>query len=164
MLLLVHDRENAPRLKVASNVGVNDGTATLASRVMVVSGATLHPDAVRVMADAGVDIAGNSTKHLRVFTRTRFDRIITLCDKVREVCPDFAGSPTAAHWSIPDPAAGGGGDAETLPAFERVAADLEVRIPRLIARISAHAGQSVGGEGHKILSAQAASHILDIRI
>lgn len=41
------------------------------------------------------------------FTRNRFDRVITLCDKVREVAPQLRGAPIIAHWSIPDPAAGG---------------------------------------------------------
>src|SRR6185369_8350629 len=70
----------------------------------------LHPNAVRVMAERGVDIAGRRTKSLTRFARTRFDRVITLCDKVREICPQFPGAPTAAHWSIADPAAAGESD------------------------------------------------------
>lgn len=42
----------------------------------------LHPNEVRVMAEHGIDIAGRPTKHLDRFARTRFDRVITLCDKV----------------------------------------------------------------------------------
>ena len=49
----------------------------------------LHPNTVRVMAERGIDIARRPTKSLRLFSRTRFDRVITLCDKVREVCPEF---------------------------------------------------------------------------
>ena len=49
--------------------------------------------------------AGRPTKSLTRFARTRFDRVITLCDKVREICPEFPGAPIAAHWSIADPAA-----------------------------------------------------------
>ena len=50
--------------------------------------------------------------------------MISLCDRVREVCPEFPGGPAAIHWSIPDPAREPGTDAETLPAFERTAAEL----------------------------------------
>lgn len=53
--------------------------------------------------------------------------MITLCDKVREVCPEFSGGPQAIHWSIPDPAAAGSGRA-SYPAFRAVAADLHSRI------------------------------------
>lgn len=100
----------------------------------------LHPNAVRVMADRGIDIADRPTKHLDRFARMRFDRIITLCDKVREICPDFPGPPVAAHWSIADPA-GGATDDEALPAFERVADELEVRISLLINELSARSAE-----------------------
>jgi ArsR family transcriptional regulator, arsenate/arsenite/antimonite-responsive transcriptional repressor / arsenate reductase (thioredoxin) len=96
----------------------------------------LHPNAVRVMAERGIDISGRHTKHLRRFTRTRFDRVITLCDKVREICPEFPGPPTAAHWSMPDPAAEGNGDVASYPAFRRTADELEVRIALLIGELN----------------------------
>ena len=97
----------------------------------------LHPNAVRVMAERGIDIAGRETKHLRRFARTRFDRVVTLCDKVREVCPEFPGQPAATHWSMPDPAAEGGTDARTYPAFHRTAEELDVRIGLLIDELGA---------------------------
>ncbi|CAN5553006.1 ArsR family transcriptional regulator [soil metagenome] len=88
----------------------------------------LHPNAVRVLAERGIDISDRKAKHLRRFTRTRFDHVITLCDRVREVCPDFPKQPQVAHWSIPDPALGGGSDDATYPAFERTTEELETRI------------------------------------
>jgi len=77
--------------------------------------------------------------HLSAFAAERFDCVITLCDRVREVCPKFPGHPGYLHWSIPDPAAPGGGDADTRPAFERLAADLETRVGFLLAAIGAPA-------------------------
>lgn len=96
----------------------------------------LHANAVRVMAERGIDIADRTTKHLTRFAQTRLDRVITLCDKVREVCPEFPGPPATAHWSIGDPAAEGETDEATLPAFERVAEELEVRVALLIAELA----------------------------
>ena len=61
----------------------------------------LHPNAVRVMAERGIDIAGRATKHLDRFARQRFDRVVTLCDKVREVCPEFPGDPTLPTGASP---------------------------------------------------------------
>jgi protein-tyrosine-phosphatase/DNA-binding transcriptional ArsR family regulator len=98
----------------------------------------LHPNAVRVMAAAGIDISRRTTKHLDRFTRNRFDRVITLCDKVREICPQFPGGVTKAHWSMPDPAAEGPDDEASYPAFERAAEDLESRIPFLIGELTSH--------------------------
>lgn len=95
----------------------------------------LHPNAVRVMAERGIDIAGRPTKSVARFTHQRFDRIITLCDKVREVCPEFPGDPVAAHWSIADPAASGDTDSATYPAFQRVADEIASRVALLLAEI-----------------------------
>jgi protein-tyrosine-phosphatase/DNA-binding transcriptional ArsR family regulator len=102
---------------------------------------TLHPNAVRVMAEHGVDISGRPTKHLDVFAQTRFDQIVTLCDKVREICPEFPGQPAAAHWSMADPAAEGDTNAKSYPAFCRTADELEVRIGLLIGRLNAVASE-----------------------
>jgi protein-tyrosine-phosphatase/DNA-binding transcriptional ArsR family regulator len=92
----------------------------------------LHPDAVAVMAARGIDLRGARSKHLDEFARDRFDYVITLCDRVREVCPEFPGAPEPAHWSIPDPAREPDGRA----AFERVVGDLEDRIGYLVHRIA----------------------------
>jgi protein-tyrosine-phosphatase len=97
----------------------------------------LHPNAVRVMARRDIDLSRQRSKHLDSFAGTHFDQVITLCDKVREVCPEFPGQPITAHWSIPDPAAAAPTDEGAYPAFEAVAADIELRVRRLIARISA---------------------------
>lgn len=97
----------------------------------------LHPNAVRVMSEHGVDISGQAPKHLSVFARTRFDQVITLCDKVREICPEFPGGPATVHWSMADPAAEGDTDAESYPAFCRVADELEVRVGLLIGQLHA---------------------------
>jgi len=91
----------------------------------------LHPNAVRVMAKRGIDISANRTKHLDEFAGQRFDTVITLCDKVREVCPEFPSHPRQAHWSIPDPALEGP-TRRSYPAFERTANELETRIGFLL--------------------------------
>ena len=103
----------------------------------------LHPNAVRVMAERGIDIARRPTKSLGRFSRTRFDRVITLCDKVREVCPEFPGAPITAHWSIPDPAVAGDGDQATYPAFQEVADEIEDRVALLLADLATRS--STGG-------------------
>jgi protein-tyrosine-phosphatase len=95
----------------------------------------LHPNAVRTMRARGLDISGHRSKHLSEFADHRFDYVITLCDRVREVCPEFPAGPTSMHWSVPDPAREPGTDRETLPAFQRTAAELETRLGFLIKAI-----------------------------
>jgi protein-tyrosine-phosphatase/DNA-binding transcriptional ArsR family regulator len=98
----------------------------------------LHRNAVRVMRERAIDISERRSKHLNEFAAQRFDYVISLCDRVREVCPEFPGGPDLIHWSIPDPAREPGSDEETLPAFERTAAELETRIGFLIGAIKAN--------------------------
>jgi protein-tyrosine-phosphatase/DNA-binding transcriptional ArsR family regulator len=96
----------------------------------------LHPNAVRVMRARGIDLAGRRSKHLSEFTGRRFDYVISLCDRVREVCPEFPGTPQAIHWSVRDPARAPGTDDEILSAFEHTATELETRIGFLLEAIS----------------------------
>jgi ArsR family transcriptional regulator, arsenate/arsenite/antimonite-responsive transcriptional repressor / arsenate reductase (thioredoxin) len=95
----------------------------------------LHRNAVRAMRAHGIDLSGRRPKHLSEFAGERFDHVISLCDRVREVCPEFPGGPELIHWSIPDPAREPGGDEETLRAFERTAEELRGRIGFLVAAI-----------------------------
>ena len=97
---------------------------------------TLHPNAVRVLAERGIDIAGRRTKHLDRYARSRFDRVITVCDKVKEVCPELPGAPVTAHWSIADPSTAGDTDDASYPAFEQVADELDRRVSHLVAQLA----------------------------
>ena len=95
----------------------------------------LHPNAVRVMAERGIDISKQRSKHLDRFADERFDLVITLCDKVREVCPTFPGQPATAHWSMADPSAEGKDEQSSYDAFVRTADEIEKRINLLIAQL-----------------------------
>ncbi len=91
----------------------------------------IHPTAIRVMRGYGIDISQRRSKSLDEFIDQRFDFVITLCDKVREICPSFPGQPETVHWCIPDPAAAEG-RAATNAAFADVAVDLQMRINHLV--------------------------------
>jgi protein-tyrosine-phosphatase len=92
----------------------------------------LHPHALRAVRARGLPVEGLRSKHLSEFADRRFDYIITLCDRVREVCPAFPGDAQRLHWSLPDPAREPGSDDQTLPVFERLADQLGVRIRFLL--------------------------------
>jgi ArsR family transcriptional regulator, arsenate/arsenite/antimonite-responsive transcriptional repressor / arsenate reductase (thioredoxin) len=101
----------------------------------------VHPNAVRVMREAGIDLSSRRSKHLSVFAADSFDYVITLCDRVREVCPEFPGHPGYVHWSVADPAASGGSDDQTYPHFKQLAAELDTRIGYLLAGLAARPAQ-----------------------
>ena len=88
----------------------------------------LHPNAVRVVRSYGVDISTARTKHVDELRAERFDTVITLCDRVREVCPEFVSQPELVHWSVADPALAGATARASYPAFRRTAAEIETRI------------------------------------
>ena len=94
----------------------------------------LHHEAVHVMRARGIDISARRSKHLSEFADRHFDHVISLCDRVREVCPEFPGGPELTHWSIPDPAR----EPADGEAFERTAAELETRIGFLIRAINSN--------------------------
>ncbi len=123
---------NSARSQIAEALVEHRSAGTVVARSAGSHPKPLHANAVRVMAERGIDIAGRPTKSLTRFTRSRFDQVITLCDKVREICPEFPGGPLTAHWSIADPAAAGDTDASTYPAFELVADEIESRVALLL--------------------------------
>ena len=89
---------------------------------------SLHPNAVRVMRDYGVDISGRRAKHLDRYLGQSFGAVVTLCDRVKEVCPEFPGA-DPIHWSVPEPT----DEAD----FDTTATELETRISFLVAAINA---------------------------
>lgn len=77
----------------------------------------VRPEAVHVMAEAGVDISGQESKSWERYLQQPFDWVITVCDDAAEACPVFPGPARRVHWSIPDPSRTAGSDAERLAAF-----------------------------------------------
>jgi protein-tyrosine-phosphatase/DNA-binding transcriptional ArsR family regulator len=96
----------------------------------------LHPNAVRVMAeDYGLDLTRQSPKPFDTFAGQTFDWVISLCDRVREACPDHPGHPEVIHWSLANPATGEP-DHVTYPMFQQTAAELATRIGYLLHRLA----------------------------
>jgi protein-tyrosine-phosphatase len=93
---------------------------------------SVHPYAVRTMASVGIDISMQRAKHFDEFRGQTFDRVITVCDRVRESCPTFPGDPEHIHWSFPDPAAVDGSEQERYHAFEQVSLQLTTRLRYLL--------------------------------
>jgi len=97
---------------------------------------SLHANAIKVMRETyNLDIARQTPKRFDVFEDKRFDWVISLCDRVREVCPEFPGRAEVIHWSIPNPATGEPDEA-TYPLFQQTAAELATRIRFLLAALS----------------------------
>jgi protein-tyrosine-phosphatase/DNA-binding transcriptional ArsR family regulator len=98
----------------------------------------LHLNAVRVLDECGIDISDRASKHLDRFTDDRFEYVVSLCDRVREVCPEFPGHPDVIHWSVPDPSREGDGE-DSYPAFARTLVEIETRVGFLLELVAARA-------------------------
>jgi len=80
----------------------------------------VHPLAIRVMDEAGIDLRGHTSKIVDRFLPEPWDYVITVCDSANERCPVFPGRTTRLHWSFDDPSQATGSDAERLQTFRRV--------------------------------------------
>lgn len=98
---------------------------------------SVRSEAIAVMSELGLDLSGHRSKHVREFDGQPFDYVITVCDDANESCPAFPSATRRIHWSVPDPAAVDGGEAERLAAFRRVRDALADRFRDFIASIDA---------------------------
>jgi arsenate reductase len=103
----------------------------------------LNPLAVKVMAEAGVDISGHRSKDVEELLDVRFDHVVTVCDDAHETCPFFPGSAKVTHVGFDDPprlAKNAGTDEEALIHYRRVRDEIRAFIERLPDSLT-------GGEG-----------------
>jgi protein-tyrosine-phosphatase len=121
--------ENSARSQMAEGLlrHLSGGTIEVASAGSEPS--TVHPYAVQVLAQMGIDISRAASKHLDAFRDQTFDAVITVCDRMRECCPIFPGEREPIHWSLPDPVAlEGVPEHERYAEFERIAQQLVTRL------------------------------------
>jgi arsenate reductase len=92
----------------------------------------VHPLAIRVMDEVGIDISNQTSKSQDQFLKEGFDYIITLCDHAAMACPNFPGQGIRLHWSIKDPAMAIGTMDERVAVFRRARDEIRTRIELLL--------------------------------
>ena len=80
----------------------------------------VHPKAIEVMREIGVDISAHTSKHMLEFPGQKIDTVITVCGKADQACPMFPGQVNRYHWGFDDPAHTQGTDEEVLNVFRQV--------------------------------------------
>ena len=88
----------------------------------------VHPLAIRVMAELGIDLRGHRSKTVDRLLAEPWDYVITVCDGANERCPLFPGRATRLHWSFEDPSAATGSEDERLAVFRRVRDAIAARL------------------------------------
>ena len=93
----------------------------------------VRPEAIAAISEIGVDISGHRSKSVDEFAGEEFDYVITVCDSAKQSCPVFPAKTVRMHWSIEDPAAVVGPEAERKAVFRKVRDRLHGRIMVFVA-------------------------------
>jgi arsenate reductase (thioredoxin) len=80
----------------------------------------VHPMAIKVMKEVGIDISQHQSKHLNQFTDQKIETVITVCGNADQACPIFHGQVNRYHWGFDDPAHAQGSEEEVLKVFRQV--------------------------------------------
>jgi arsenate reductase len=94
----------------------------------------LNPNAIKVMAEAGVDISGHQSKHVQELRDVEFDYVITVCDNAHESCPAFPGTTKIRHAGFDDPprlARDAANEEEALQHYRRVRDEIRTYVESL---------------------------------
>ena len=86
----------------------------------------VHPLAIQVMAEIGIDIGSNRSKHMDEFYSEAVETVITVCGNADQACPMFPGQANRHHWSFDDPAHAEGTNDEKLAVFRRVRDEIRI--------------------------------------
>lgn len=93
----------------------------------------VHPLAIRVIAELGIDISRFASKSLDQFRDQPFDLVVTVCDNAKEACPVFSCAKQTLHWPFEDPAVATGEDDDKLKVFRKVRDQIRQRIAEYLA-------------------------------
>jgi arsenate reductase len=86
----------------------------------------VHPLAIRVMKEIGIDISGHRSKHMNEFLQQQVETVITVCGNADQACPVFPGQVNRYHWGFEDPAKAEGTEEEKLKVFRRVRDEIKM--------------------------------------
>ena len=96
----------------------------------------VHPQAIQVMQERGVDLSANVSKHLDEFSTDSFEYAITVCDHADQSCPLISNANQRLHWPFPDPADATGTDEDKAAVFREVRDAIETRIREFLVSLS----------------------------
>ena len=91
----------------------------------------VHPLAIAVMKESGVDISGHRSKHVDELKHIPFDLVVTVCDSAKEQCPVFPGKVRRIHRLFKDPVGVEGTSEEVLAAFRKTRDEIRAFVETL---------------------------------
>jgi arsenate reductase len=111
----------------------------------------VHPLAIQVMKEIGIDISAHRSKHMNDFLHQQVETVVTVCGNADQACPLFPGQVNRHHWGFDDPAYAKGTDEEKLAVFRRVRDEIKMVFEAYAAGRRDQANQKasrIQGHGH----------------
>ncbi len=105
----------------------------------------VHPKAIAVLAERGVDISSHTSKHMRDFLDKQIHTVISVCGNADQACPVFPGQVNRYHWGFDDPAHATGSEDEIMNEFRRVRDEITLVFEAYAAGF--REGVSLSGQG-----------------
>lgn len=96
----------------------------------------VHPMAIRVMQEKGIDISDHVSKSMDDLDLHRVTWVVTLCGEAEEVCPRFPKTVPKIHWPFPDPCRVVGSEEARLNSFRQVRDAIELKVKQFIEEYS----------------------------
>ena len=128
---------NSARSQIAEALLRQRGGETFEAHSAGSDPAGLNPLTVRVLAEDGIDAGAAESTHVDAYVGEPWDYVITVCDRARESCPVFPHAATQLHWSLEDPAAAEGDEAQRMAAFRATREEVHSRIDAFVGEVEA---------------------------
>ena len=119
---------NSARSQMAEGLARAMGKGRIESYSAGTDPKPVHPLAVKVMADIGIDISRQTSKGMDQFLHQEFDYVISVCERATQTCPVWPKSKEQIRWSFDDPSQAEGSEEERLRVFRRVRNEIQQRI------------------------------------
>lgn len=108
----------------------------------------VHPLAIAVMDEIGIDISGQESKGLDAFAGREFDYAVTVCDSAQQDCPTLRGRKATHHWSIDDPVSLAWDEERAMAKAREVRDDLVKRLTKLLRELGIPPASSEDDDAH----------------
>ncbi len=133
MRILFLCTHNSSRSQMAEGLLRSRGGATYDVFSAGTQPRAVHPLAIRVMREIGIDLSSHRAKSLEEFReQPPMDLVVTVCDQAAEACPFFPNARRQVHWSFPDPSRVTGSEEECLAAFRHIRDLIATRINQFL--------------------------------
>ncbi|HTR44938.1 MAG TPA: arsenate reductase ArsC [Thermodesulfovibrionales bacterium] len=127
---------NSCRSQMAEGFARAMGAGLIAPHSAGLIAAGVHPRAITVMKEVGIDISGQRSKEFDEDTLASMDMIVTLCANLETSCPPTPSGVQRLHWPVKDPVGTAGTEEEIMREFRRARDEIREKIQRLIQRLS----------------------------